>query len=291
MPFTDHFSSFDDTDWLGTGKIPASLTYGWVKFEVTSGDPIVAMNRVTFAKCTVGDTACTGTPGWLRIMTDAPLSTLPPPTLGVLNVVPDTATLSVAGPSYGRTGLRTTESGSNFYNALQITQKVRDAKTSNVSLVGSAFGATTGSPATLADLKTNVDTNNGFILLYAANDTTHASGPTAVTCDSGATANFCQGKYYVYFGGSWQTPLTVSGTPFRRPDLGIDVQPRTPPGGQQPVSAPTFSVTLYTAISNRSWSTYGYLMNANGEEKSIVQKSCPATVSDPNSPSYTTTCF
>ncbi len=286
----------------GTGI--TGLTYGWV--ELSSTQPIVAINRITFAKTGAGTT------NWLRIMTDAPLAQPPPASLGVLNVVPDTATLAVQGPAYGRTGLRIAESGSNFYNAIQVTQKAQNATTSNVSLVGSAFAAAppVGGKAyihsiegddPLGILKTRADSTSGFILIYAANNTTQGSGPTPGTSagQSGcATYNFCASKYYAYkgatAGGSWLVPVgfvTAAGDvgdEFGTSGTGAVIVPRT---STKPEAGPNFSTTLYTSIGNKSWTTYGYLMNVNGEERSIVQKSCPATVSDPNSPSYTTTCF
>lgn len=289
--------SIEDTDWTGI----TGLTYGWV--EVTSTQPIVATNRVTFAKSGAGST------NWLRLMTDAPLTPPPPPSLGVLNVVPDTKTAippaSVEAQAYGRTGLRGIASegfvGSNFYNALEIKPKVINASSSTVDLIGAAFAAAPpgGGKAyihsiegddAIAILKSRATSSNGFVLIYAVNNATQASGPTPGTGagQSGCTTyNFCADKYYVYFNGGWN--LSEPLIPYNRSDLGLRVM--IPSDNPTPAIPPVFSATLYSTIGNHNWTTYSYYMARNGEEKSEVRNACKTSVTDIQSPNYTNPAY
>lgn len=283
IPSKNSWISIDDTDWTGI----TGLSEGWV--EVSSTQPVVATNRITFRKPDPSPYV----PNWLRLMTDAPLTTFPP-TPGTLNIVPDTAD-SPAGTAlgtYGVSGLRsndpnvTSGSGSNYYNSLTITQGLSSNATSeNVALVGTAFTSKTSAPAnnTLYELTRSAYADTGFVLLYAnkAKTVNYCGGTLPSSCTT-TSQSFTANKYYVYFKGSWSAGgNTNGGQPYSNTSQGLYVNmssiPTFPTG-------PTFSrVRLFQPIGNHTWGTYGYVMDSTsgGETAQAINPPTPTPTPTP----------
>ncbi len=191
--------------------------------------------------------------------TPTPSPTPIPPSLGALNITPDAANSGIAAGSYGISGLRSTQGGSNYYNTLSIKQNVSNPSTSN--LEGIAF--TAPAPTSLVQLKTNATSSNGFILIYA-----NCNGASSCTAPSGDT--FTGGSYYIYYKGTWRTisafrtnlPINCNSDSSLGAitcDLSVAVQ------GASSITSPQFSLTMYKNIGNHTWGTYGYLYSSSGE--------------------------
>lgn len=184
----------------------------------------------------------------------------------------------VRGPVYGLSGPRsaadtnvTSGNGSNYYNSLIIKQDVSlNGGSSNVNLVGMAFTSKASLPKTcgsvqgqncLSSLMSSAQANNGFVLLYAVN--TSSAGGTSFTGQ----------KYYVYFFRNnlgrydWGDPYTAPSLPqlFPNPQNDPLLLVRFPGFSGQLASVP-FWATLYQSLGNRSYGTYQYLMDYNGNE-------------------------
>lgn len=172
------------------------------------------------------------------------------PTLGVLNVT--LSADSVEG-TFGKSGLRDTERGSNYYNSIDVTQNVTSA--TNVKLEGVAFvqGSGPGNGSNLTSLINAVPSGSGFILIYANKAATVGS------------KTFTAGKYYVYFNSVWY-------------EIGTDTLPAelvvSTTSSSNPPNAPKFTVTFKTSLGTKTWSTYSYMMKGDGTETSEAKSAC-----------------
>ncbi len=179
------------------------------------------------------------------------------PQLKSLQITRGTSADNTRG-TYGISGLSAAQAGSGYYNSLQIAQSLENATPDNVALVGVAFTQSAGSPGTGANLQQLMDhvrNNNGFMLL-SVNKTRTINGQT-----------LNQGNYYVYYRNStqWQPlPVTIPGVLYAEPITKLTQRIK-----------PVFNVELYSGLGTRTWGTYGYLMNSNGNERSIPENANP----------------
>lgn len=199
-----------------------------------------------------------------------------PPTVELNFYIDGSSNASKEG-LYGRTGLRsddsslsTRQSGKNFYNSIDIEPEVKTnlinvdgtpntTRTDNIALSGAILMDTNFSDnaATLDSAKTTIDTNGGFILMYANKSVTAAGN------------SFITGNYYVYFSNYFNIDATYKGQWKQITDLGVIATK----GGKAaatvkisdtsiPPLTPRFQVTLYNPIGNFTLSTRGYVMDA-----------------------------
>lgn len=189
-----------------------------------------------------------------------------PPCVKSLTVKEDTTQSGVAAGTYGQSGRRSTEGGSNNYNTLTITLNTDSiaANGSNVRLVGMAFTSPTSAPAnqTLFELTKSAYLGSGFVLLYAQTSETkiyyNAAGGTS-------SSSFVNGNYYVYFKGTWNNIVP----PFGTSELTVEVG-----SGSLPPSAPQFSVTLYQAMTSKKWATHKYILDSSNTETRDQNPAC-----------------
>lgn len=266
-PFGDWMGPGDQNPVAGSNSYVANITpssnYQWSVQAIAPGEPY------PYSAPQAG-----GPPFICYAPTPTPIPGSPP-TLGALNIKAGSGAVT-SGATYTQTGLRSDDpvvpsnTGSNFYNPITVTQNVNDnGNPNNIILVGTAFTQTSvgfGGASKLGDLKASADANKGFILFYANTNTSHTAGPQAGTGvgQSGCLSyNFCAGKYYVYYNnGTWNIITNASG--YTSPgELYAGVDAYTAP----PIT-PVFDVTFYKNLGSRTWGTYGYLMDNNGTETS-----------------------
>lgn len=193
-------------------------------------------------------------------------------TIKVIPVAPQLNSLQIikggdanqSAGTYGITNRRAAEGGQNLYNSITITQKLNQANTSNVTLVGTAFTPSSSSPSIDSNLQTlmnSVQNVKGFILLSAVKPVTTAG------------ISFTQG-YWIYInndGWNWYpfsgtTPLNFpSGCSTNNPVTCL-IRTRIDPDSTS--IQPIFNITLYSPIGNHTWGTHGYLMDNTGKETS-----------------------
>lgn len=217
--------------------------------------------RYTATTCTYVDPTPTPTP------TQAPTATPVPgeASLGslVIDAAPDTSAIT-AGPTYGVSGLRTTQGGRNVYNAIKVVQNINNGgSNNNISLAGVGFTSKSlALPATnsILELTRKAVEQGGFILLYAQRDD---SARTLTAIGQESTVSFTAGNYYVYFEGNWNTISQV-----RDYDAPNGVMNITVRGDSTPPTSPKFNVMFFRNMGNREWATYSYLKRSNGIEVS-----------------------
>lgn len=198
-----------------------------------------------------------GSSGANALLTGSPKPvTCANPTLGDLKITADPSTQALTKGTYTVSGLRSDSSqgGSNYNNAIQITQNVNNGSTA--TLMGTAFTSKASPPEnqTLSELVKSADTGNGFVIIYAQKTLTVAGQP------------FSAGNYYIHFkdaGSSWKNWETFTDVPKQDPTNKISIKVGV---GSNPPSAPQFSVTLYDRIRNHTWGTYGYVYGDTGEQ-------------------------
>lgn len=176
--------------------------------------------------------------------------------------------------TYKNSGLRSDQSGSNYYNELIISQVISDPD-NTASLIGAAFIKKGDNPKTLSALATSAQAVevNGFVLVYAKK-------PDMVDGKTLAT-----GKHYISFGTDrWKEiesyplevytypsgcninttkgPITCQIKAIVKPDIGGNIN-----------KPEEFEVTFYKDMGSHTWDTYGYLKTQDAVE--VAQKKDP----------------
>lgn len=203
---------------------------------------------------------------------DCNFSTAVLPTLSSLYIKENTADAAVGEPdaTYGTSGLRSNQGGSNYYNSLKIRQSVSNGNNSNTDLVGTAFtakGAFAPTEGTLYSLTNSAWLGNGFMLVYAVRDSWAITYNLSIP-GGAAWKDFYRDRVYFYQGrnSGWYSKLADGlinsfgiFIPF---NIGAAV-PISLPGG------PIFSARLLRALDGSgsgTWGTWGYLKDAYDNE-------------------------
>ncbi len=179
--------------------------------------------------------------------------------------VPDQTRSAVVGTTPSLSGLRSAgedpsgKIGSNYNNALSITQTVNSQVTgnnNNIALSGIAFVNPTCNPTTLSDLVSCASSGGGFIAVYA-----HCLNATS--CSESTTGqSFTRGTYRVYQSGyGWDSLNREPNIPYGGTSRGLTL--RMVNGANV---SPQFSVTFYNPIGDRTWGRWGYLLESGGRQ-------------------------
>lgn len=211
--------------------------------------------------------------GVLGPWTTCPFSTQP--TLGTQGRVPNTRDNAVAGN--GISGLRALDDpnvsaniGSNYANSLIITQNIIGGNSSNTKLVGAAF-TSKGSPpvnSTLYEMTRSAYSNNGFVLIYAAQAASTVYKTQNWWDDM---QNFTPYHYYLYFNGNkWIDLGTAPTDPHKICDGGNNCEAWIDSSSINPLQLSAFDIRLYKNLGSRTWGTYGYLRDSSDTQTSTA---------------------
>lgn len=238
----------------GTSKtipVAPNTTYTWSVQAVVSGQACNSSAASTF----VIDACATSALGPLVI--DAALGSG-----GVRQGSPNTTA------KYKTSGLRDNQGGSNYYNALDITQRASadDVLSSQVKLLGTAFteqgfplqpSPTPSYPSNLQGLMDSARAANGFVLVHAGSTCNSCSAPSV------SGKSFEAGNHYVYFNNgtwTWSEALESSSNQFANSSLEVDVS-----DADDDLNA-TFLVFLLQPIGNHNWGTVSYMLDSANQE-------------------------
>ncbi|OGE29115.1 hypothetical protein A2867_00095 [Candidatus Daviesbacteria bacterium RIFCSPHIGHO2_01_FULL_40_11] len=278
-----------------TGGSSGSIFSGSFTFQET-GTYVVTVNAYanpTASFTASNSTECTGNPypynasQWSDCGSSDNITvtiTNQPPGLGPMSIVAgsDASNPGAAGVPL-ISGLRSTESGSNFKNSINITQNLTNSNITNTNLVGSAFfkSFVPGEGSGIFGMTYSAGWTGGFVLIYApqtANTYYSSTSPVGYNWIY-YLKTFSAGKFYVYNGtdcsgpigsptGCWSEYSSTDPTAkYGDTSKGFDVKlnslnPLKP-------TTPTFNVHFYKALGSGTWKTYGVLRDATGAESSL----------------------
>lgn len=199
----------------------------------------------------------------ISVMTDTNCN--PPPEIGSLIIKQGTAgrgqEATPGGPTYGLSGLTSSEKGSNFYNDIYIQPVITNVNDqNNLMYVATSFVprlVTYDFNTPLTTVFNNVDTFRSFLLLYAV------CGNSSIPCTAG---NFplSPGKFYVYspiLNPNWQElnafPL-FKGNSEAGAEFSYD--PNVNPYNTTTNTLnPAFYMFIYDTFPNNVWNTYNHI--------------------------------
>jgi len=202
-----------------------------------------------------------------------------PPALSTLNIRENNfdAPAGAGSGTYGKSGLRSNQSGGNYYNSLRIRQDLdSNSNSSNIALAAVGFGGKGGNApysTSLSALTWSANAGNGFVLLYAQNtaDAYYFNGSSYY-----ATKTFTAGNFYVYYNGGWYP--TTGGYPPSNDiwqSISTVMEVKLPSDPTLP-SGPDFQVRLYSPLGSRTWGTYGYILDTTGVSRGSSASLTPA---------------
>lgn len=209
----------------------------------------------------------------------------------VIKAGPDAKT---SGP-YKVSGLRSDESGDakgdNYYNSLVIAPGVTTSNPDAISVVGVAFTPENFTVdnrtfVPTAQLIRGVNSNNGFVLIYAQHDSSIPYfDATGVLRTFTASAD----NYYVYFNNSWSSPLDKVSRDFSqfRLNNATVLEARIDPLSNSPPQNPAFNLRMYSGLGSRKWATFGILSTSDSNIAGKIEKQEPTDGSAVRGPSAT----
>lgn len=155
-------------------------------------------------------------------------------------------------------GLRTTEGGLSFYNALSVSPNVSltNGNPTQISLVGVAFTENRTDLTKLEDITASAHGSNGFVLLYANTQITRDYYDR--TRSASLRRTFDARTYQAFINGSWKI-LEVDGPKEAIKNNNNQILAEvyvTSLGGSLPPLKPKFNIDFYKALQDRTWETY-----------------------------------